>query len=299
MSNRIFDDSALLRRRQNQTYAYNLYLNKIQNKLIINNPQNSNGDASVFSEYKPGVQTQYFEGLLGGREMVSLGGIAPILSMQETQINNSSSSPVVSDPVVPDPVVPDPVVPDPVPSDPPAYTSGTQLLSNPEFTVITDNGASGWTSTQGWDSYSYTFANSPTTVMNMPDGYPISTSTGFVIFSFQSATISQTIPIISLVGINTITGVLNIVNVSNRNMTDTFTFQIQYKNSTGLVLYTTTTNSIQAPATWTDYTLTLTRNASPNFDLIKSITVNITSIDVGYWNGHHGPAMDYCRLTVS
>jgi hypothetical protein len=128
--------------------------------------------------------------------------------------------------------------------------------------------------------------------------YPTSSSTGFVIFSYVSATISQTVPISNLIGINTITVLLNIVNVSN-NATDTFTFQVQYKNSAGIVLYTTTTGSILAPSNWTDYQLMLTRTGSPNFDLIKSITVNITGIDSGYWNGQYGPAMDYCRLTVS
>jgi hypothetical protein len=184
----------------------------------------------------------------------------------------------------------------------PAYPPGTQLLENPEFTDIVSNGANGWSSSQGWDAYSATLANSPTAVTNMPiytGVYPTSSSTGFVIFSYVSATVSQTVSISNLIGINIITVLLNIANVSNRDLTDTFTLQVQYKNSTGTVLYTTSTGSISAPSTWTDYTLTLPRDGSPNFDLIKSITVNITGIDTGFWNGQFGPAMDYCRLTVS
>ena len=189
----------------------------------------------------------------------------------------------------------------------PAYVSGTQLLVNPEFTEIVNNGANGWTSSTGWSAHDFYNANKPTAVLDLPkrEGiYPESSSSGFVIFSYISATISQTVPITNLVGINTITCVLNIINILNNNAIDNFTFQIQYKNSSGAVLYTSTTNNVQsqaqAPATWTDYTLTLTRDATtPQFDKIKSITVSIISKDNGFWNGHYGPAMDYCRLTIS
>lgn len=189
----------------------------------------------------------------------------------------------------------------PAPAPAPAPGPGTQLLTNPNFTTIVSNGASGWSSSRGWAAYSGSSASVPTTVTNMPiraGVYPTSLSIGFVIFSYVSTTVSQTVNISSLTGINTITGVLNIVNVSN-NAVDTFTFQIQYKNSAGTVLYTSTTGSVTAPASWTDYTLTLTRAASPNFDQIKSATVSITGIDGGFWNGHYGPAMDYCTLTLS
>jgi hypothetical protein len=283
MSNRIFDDSALLKRRRNQTHAYNMYLNTIQNKPIIYNPQNSNGDASMFNIYTSGAQTQYFEGLLGGREMVSLGGIAPILSIQETLTNNSSPSPVVSDPVVPDPAL------------------ETQLLINPEFTNIVSDGAYGWTSSIGWEPLGYQIGTKPTAVTNMPirqGVYPTSTLSGFVIFSYNVATISQTVSNIDLTDKNTIKCILNIVNVAN-NSPDIFTFQVQYKDNTNTILYTSTTGSTQAPSTWTDYTLTLTRTGNLNFDSIKSITVNITGDDIGFWAGQYGPAMDYCRLIVS
>ena len=147
----------------------------------------------------------------------------------------------------------------------------------------------------------------PTAVTKMPiryNIYPTSDSSGFVIFSYTQATISQTVSIDNLVGVNTITGVLNIVNVLNRNgpvppLIDTFTFKIDYKDSTDNILYSTVYNNEKAPPTWTNYTLTLTRDESPNFDLIKSITVSITSKDNGGWSGQYGPAMDYCRLIVS
>lgn len=183
---------------------------------------------------------------------------------------------------------------------PPGPPVGTQLLLNPEFTEITNNSADSWVSSRGWQAYSETSASAPTAVANMPtrDVYPTSTSTGFIIFSYVSATVSQTVTIPSLTGINTITGILNIANTAN-NARDNFTFQIQYKNSAGTVLYTTSTGSTPAPDIWTDYNLTLTRAASPNFDLIKAITVSITGIDSGFWNGQFGPVVDYCTLIVS
>ena len=187
----------------------------------------------------------------------------------------------------------------------PGPTPGTQLLLNSGFTDFnaSTGAATSWSASPGWQAFSPSYsASRPCTVTNMPSYagvYPTSSSTGFVIFSYVSATISQTINITSLTGINTITGVLNIANTNNRSLGDTFTFQIQYKNAAGTVLYTSTTNSTTAPAAWTDYTLTLTRASSPNFDLIKSATVNITGIDSGFWNGQFGPAMDYCTLTLT
>jgi hypothetical protein len=168
--------------------------------------------------------------------------------------------------------------------------------------------ANGW-STANWGVWRYQTRREPndmnlsrpTAVTKMPirDGiYPTSDSSGFVIFSYTQATISQIVSIDNLVGINTITGVLNIANVSN-GANDNFTFKIEYKTSTGTILYTKTTGSRPAPSTWENYELKLTRGESPNFDLIKSITVSITSVDTGYWSGQYGPAMDYCRLIVS
>lgn len=198
------------------------------------------------------------------------------------------------------------VAPGPAPA--PVYPPGpeTQLLINPEFTDIISNGATGWVSTRGWQARSDS-GSAPTAIITMPirtDIYPTSSSTGFVIFTYISATISQTVSNIDLSLYNTITGVLNIANVSNRLTevganADTFTFQIQYKDAIGTVLYTSTTGSIRAPTTWTDYTLTLERFVSQNFDLIKTITVSITGLDSGFWAGQYGPAIDYCRLAIS
>jgi hypothetical protein len=284
MSNRNFDSRVIIQRLQNQNYARNLYKNNVNGQGLINNPQNTDGDSSRYNTYISGAQTEYFRGLLGGGETISIGGIVniPPFPLSTDNINSSPS-------------------PAPEPSPAPSPSPEIQLLINSEFTDIVSNGANGWTSSRGWDAWNISVGNKPTAVITMPiraGVYPTSTSSGFVILTYISSTISQTVSNISLAGYNTITSVLNIVNVSN-NATDTFTFQIQYKNDTDVVLYTSTTGNIQAPATWTDYTLTLTRNGNPNFDLIKKITVNITGIDSGFWAGQYGPAMDYCRLTIS
>jgi hypothetical protein len=184
---------------------------------------------------------------------------------------------------------------------------------NPEFTEITRIGAdtgpltgsaNGWISDSGWQAYAERGAStsSPTAILEMPirDGvYPVRPGpAGFVIFSYVQTTISQTVHNINLTGFNTITGVLNIVNVNN-NIPDVSSFQIQYINSQGIAIYTTDTENFSPLPNWTDHTLTLTRAEFPDFDSIKSITVRITGEDIGSWGGQYGPAVDYCRLTIS
>jgi hypothetical protein len=80
MSNRNFDNRVIIQRLQNQVYSRNTYINNTSGKQIINNPQNSNGNASVFNSFKDGAQTQYFRGLIGGGETISPGGIINIAS---------------------------------------------------------------------------------------------------------------------------------------------------------------------------------------------------------------------------
>jgi hypothetical protein len=86
MSNRNFDNSVIIKRLQNQVYARNLYLNNTNGKTVINNPQNSNGDSSQFTSYVPGAQTEYFRGLIGEGETISVGGIVNIPPFPTTPI---------------------------------------------------------------------------------------------------------------------------------------------------------------------------------------------------------------------
>lgn len=78
MSNRNFDNRVIIQRLQNQNYARNLYKNNTSGQPLINNPQNSDGNASRFNTYVPGAQTEYFRGLVGGCVTVSVGGTVNI-----------------------------------------------------------------------------------------------------------------------------------------------------------------------------------------------------------------------------
>jgi hypothetical protein len=80
MSNRNFDNRVIIQRLQNQNYARNLYQTNVNGKGLINNPQNSDGNASRLTTFVPGAQTEYFRGLVGGGETVSLGGTFGISS---------------------------------------------------------------------------------------------------------------------------------------------------------------------------------------------------------------------------
>ncbi len=78
MSNRNFDNRVIIQRLQNQVYARNLYTNNTSGQKLINNPQNTDGTALRYESYISGAQTEYFRGLVGKGETVSIGGIVNI-----------------------------------------------------------------------------------------------------------------------------------------------------------------------------------------------------------------------------
>ena len=84
MSNRNFDGRVIIQRLQQQNYARNLYKNNVNGQGLINNPQNSDGNSSRLTTFVPGAQTEYFRGLVGGCETVSLGGTFGISSTPPT-----------------------------------------------------------------------------------------------------------------------------------------------------------------------------------------------------------------------
>jgi len=73
MSNRNFDSRVIIQRLQNQNYARNLYQTNANGQTLINNPQNSDGTSSRFTTFVPGAKTDYFRGLVGAGETVSVG----------------------------------------------------------------------------------------------------------------------------------------------------------------------------------------------------------------------------------
>jgi len=73
MSNRNFSYYGNNRLKE-QTYTRNLYLNNVNGKTLVSNPQTSNGDASNFNTYVSGSQTTYTKGVTC--TTVSVGGTA-------------------------------------------------------------------------------------------------------------------------------------------------------------------------------------------------------------------------------
>lgn len=134
MSNRNFDSRAIIQRLQNQNYARNLYLNQTSGRGVINNPQNSDGDSSRYTSYTPGAQTEYFRGLVGAGETISVGGIVNILPFLPTSASAPAST--VSASTAPAPTAPT------VPSAPTItlITAGNAQLSV-AFTASSDGGS--------------------------------------------------------------------------------------------------------------------------------------------------------------
>ena len=95
-------------------------------------------------------------------------------------------------------------------------------------------------------------------------------------------------------------GILNIKREQNGpNNNDTYNFTLLFKNSGGSTIATKTTGSSIAPLDYTDIRLTLNRSEIPTtFDTITTVEVQITGQDAGFWNGNHGPWVEYVNLNV-
>ena len=74
MSNRNFDNRVIIQRLQEQNYARNLYKMNVNGQRLINNPRNSDGTSSRLTTFRSGAQTEYFRGLIGAGETISVGG---------------------------------------------------------------------------------------------------------------------------------------------------------------------------------------------------------------------------------
>jgi hypothetical protein len=175
--------------------------------------------------------------------------------------------------------------PTPTPTLTPEPLEPTQLLINPHF----DLGTTGWTASGGFGTWSFTSSNQ-VAVLN-----------SVLYFTYVSRTVSQSVDVSSLItSANSFGGVLNIKREENGpNNNDTYNFTLLFKNSGGTTLVTKTTGSSIAPLNYTDITLTLNRSEIPStFDTITSVEVRITGLDAGFWNGNHGPWVDYVNLNV-
>ncbi len=171
------------------------------------------------------------------------------------------------------------VTPTPTPLD------STQLLINPHF----DLGTTGWSATGGFGTWSFTSSNQ-VAVLN-----------SVLYFTYVSRTVSQSVNVSSYISSSdSFEGVLNIKREENGpNNNDTYTFTLLFKNSSGTTVATKTTGSNVAPLNYTDITLTLNRSEIPStYDTITTVDVQITGVDAGFWNGNHGPWVEYVNLNV-
>ena len=167
-----------------------------------------------------------------------------------------------------------------------ALLTPTQLLTNSDFS----SGTTGWTASGGFGTWSFTSSNQAAVL------------DGVLYFSYVSRTVSQSVNVSSYVSAaTTVSGILNIKREDNGpNNNDTYNFTLLFKNSSGTTIATKTTGSSIAPLNYTDVTLTLNRSEIPaTFDTITSVEVQITGQDAGFWNGNHGPWVDYVQLNVS
>lgn len=191
--------------------------------------------------------------------------------------------------------------PAPAPAPPigPSGATPVQLLVNSGFT----SGTTGWTAAGGFQTYDYYSGSLPAVTNSINDNGVVG-SDGYLVLSYIARTVSQTVSITDIANYNIITSVINIARTANRENIglDNFSFQVVYKDASNNTVATSripTSGTQTAPAVFTDYTLTFTRDDSAAFDTIVSATVSISGIDGGFWAGNHGPAIDYCTLTLS
>ena len=171
--------------------------------------------------------------------------------------------------------------------------SPTQLLLNSSF----DNGTTNWTSNRGFAAYSYYSANQPAVLSSI------------LYFSYINTTVSQSVSVSGIISdVTTFTAVINIKHrekgdAPTYTQIDQYAFEVLFKNSSGTTIATKRTpvsGQQNAPQYFTDVTLILNRSEiAATFNTISSIQVNISGIDTGYWNGNHGPMVDYVTLTAS
>jgi hypothetical protein len=161
-----------------------------------------------------------------------------------------------------------------------------QLLTNSDFSL----GTSGWSATGGFGTWSFTSSNQ------------VAVKDGVLYFTYVSRTVSQSVNVSSLIAsANSFSGVINIKREENGpNNNDTYNFTLLFKNSVGTTVATKTTGTSIAPLNYTDITLILNRSEIPStFNTITTVDVQLTGIDAGFWNGNHGPWVDYIQLNVS
>jgi hypothetical protein len=195
-----------------------------------------------------------------------------------TSTPTSTGTPTPTSTETPTPTLTSTTTPTPIEPD--------QLLTNSDFSL----GTSGWSATGGFGTWSFTSSNQ------------VAVKDGVLYFTYVSRTVSQSVNVSSLIAsANSFSGVINIKREENGpNNNDTYNFTLLFKNSVGTTVATKTTGTSIAPLNYTDITLILNRSEIPStFNTITTVDVQLTGIDAGFWNGNHGPWVDYIQLNVS
>lgn len=96
MSNRNFDSRVIIQRLQHQNYARNLYQTNVNGQTLLTNPQNSDATSSRLTTFAPGAQTDYFRGLIGAGETISVGGTFGVVPTTTIPLSVPSDATIIS-----------------------------------------------------------------------------------------------------------------------------------------------------------------------------------------------------------
>lgn len=181
--------------------------------------------------------------------------------------------------------------PNPVTVNPPAGLEvPEQLITNYDFS----DGTAGWTAGGGFGTYSYNASNQ------------VAVHNSQLYFTYVLRTVTRNIDVSSIIA--DAISLVATANLKHREKSDaatytqidTYTFTVAFKNSSGATVITKTTGLSNAPKDFTDINLTLNRSEIPaTFSTITTAAISISGIDTGYWNGNHGPIVDYIKLVAS
>ena len=102
MSTRNFDSRVITDRLQARQHARSVYDARARGRALVNNPQNSNGNASGMIWYQEGTPTVYDKGLLGGTYTVQPGAIYGIPLSIPPQVTVTAPIAPIIDSITPD-----------------------------------------------------------------------------------------------------------------------------------------------------------------------------------------------------
>lgn len=175
-------------------------------------------------------------------------------------------------------------------NQPPGLDVPEQLITNYDFS----NGSTGWTASNGFGTYSYNASNQ------------VAVYNGQLYFTYVLRTVTRSINVSNIITFATsLTATANLrhrekSDAATYTQIDKYTFTVAFKNSSGATVATKTTGLSNAPQNFTDINLTLNWSEIPStFSTITTADISLSGIDTGYWNGNHGPIVDYIKLVAS